>query len=342
MDEEKNPVDVLNEILSRGRTAQPAPDPPKAGPPPEPPPSGGPALQAAFREEAPRRGSSPLPWMAARVCALLAAVCAVQLAGVSRRLDGLEQAVDARQELLEQIEALESENESLAGENTRLDGLAGQTSQEAKGLADALDDADHRLNILSAQRRSLLYLWYLQQFMDAGDYPMAANVVVYSASFYYYDWINNSIKINPALVEQYDRYAQELTDRGYIQVLHQVNASPDVSFTGRWDPSQNVDAAKLAILWCVLDYHFVRENGQAAAQYLANTVLAFPGTDLKQAGSFALGQLRTAKDGLVESSWLTVDEDGILHEGLGPNGVKNDILYDLPFELPGQMTILYG
>ncbi len=320
MDEEKRPADILDEIWNRSKERPaPTPCPPKFAPPPE----------------APSREAALLPWLCLLLAVVAAALtaCLFQLSGVRARLASLEEAVGA----VTAMDQLREENLSLVNERNRLAAWADQKSEEVRQLTAALDDA-HGQRI---ERRALYSLWYLQQFMARGDYFLAAAEVAFSTEFWRGTW-EEQIALNPALLEQYDATRQELIDRGYLQQLdHFRDGGTDIYFTDRWDPSQNRDAAKLSILWCVLEAHFVQENGQAASQYLSNTVLASPDTDLAQAGSFALEQLQNAKDDLVESSWLTVDKDGNLHEGFGPDGAKPDILYNLPFKLPAQM-ILYG
>ena len=250
--------------------------------------------------------------------------------------DDLELLTASRQELLEQIKGLEEENVQLQADLNREKTQGGKTEEENQNLKEYLASIQTQLTKENNKALAASYLWYVDQFMRDRDYPMAAAAIVFSADPYH-----GKYERNPAQNQQYQSYRQELIDRGYLQQLdHPQDGGTDIYFTDRWNPSQNVDAAKLSILWCVLEAYFVQEYGQAASQYLSNTVLAFPDTDLKQAGSFALEQLQNAKDGLVESKWLTVDGDGILHEGFGPDGAKADILYNLPFELPAQMILL--
>lgn len=253
-------------------------------------------------------------------------------------LDDLRMTTTSKEELLEEIEALKKENESLINENGRLDAWADQKSKEAKQLNDTLDQTYYRMSDLGTEKRALYYLWYLQQFMDQGDYTLAAAEIVFSTDPWRNAW-ENQISLNSALLEQYDTARQELIRRGYLQQLDHVrDGGTDIYFTSRWNPNENNDMAALSILWCALDAHFVREDDNAASQYLFLYPLSSPATGYQErverlASGFTLEQFQLMKDKLVEDNWLAVAEDGTMSEGnyMGP---KNDILYGLPFELP--------
>ena len=109
----------------------------------------------------------------------------------------------SREELLEEIEALKKENQSLTNENGRLNDWADQKSEEAKQLNDTLDQTYYRTSDLTIEKQALYYLWYLQQFMDQGDYTLAAAEIVFSTDFWRSAW-ENEISLNSALLEQYD------------------------------------------------------------------------------------------------------------------------------------------
>lgn len=245
----------------------------------------------------------------------------------------------SREELLEEIEALKKENESLTNENGRLDAWADQKSEEVKRLEDTLDQSYYRTDNLSIKKQALYYLWYLQQFMAQGDYTLAAAEIVFSADPWRNAW-ENKISLNPALLEQYDAARQELIRRGYLQQLdHFRDGGTDIFFTSRCNPYEDHDAAALSILWCALDQHFVEDNEHAASQYLSLDPLADPASGYQErverlASDFTLEQFQLMKDELVKSKWLTIAEDGSMGEGFGPTDCKNDILYNLPFELP--------
>ena len=172
---------------------------------------------------------------------------------------------------------------------------------------------------------------------------MAASAVVFGAGHYRTTW-NSQVSINPAQVEQYEAYRQELIDRGYLEQGLNISTLDHLSptklcFTQKWDPSQHEDMAALCILWCALDQHFVENNDDAASQYLFLNPLGDPASGYQErverlASDFTLEQFQLMKDALVESKWLTIAEDGTMSEGFGPTGFRNDLLYNLPFELP--------
>ena len=257
--------------------------------------------------------------------------------------DDLELLTASRQELMEEIEALKKENESLTKENGRLNDWADQKSEEAKQLNDILDQTYYQTNDLTIEKQALYYLWYLQQFMDQGDYTLAAAEIVFSTAPWRDAW-ENQISLNPALLERYDAARQELIRRGYLQQLdHPRDGGTDIYFTSRWNPNENNDMAALSILWCALDAHFVTETDNAAAQYLYRYPLGQPDTGYqsyvtKLASDFTLEQFQLMKGELVESKWLAIAENGAMSEGFGPTGFRDDVLYNLPFELPIDAT----
>lgn len=248
----------------------------------------------------------------------------------------------SREELLEEIEALKKENESLTKENGRLNDWAKQKTDEAKELNDFLDQTYYRTSDLTIEKQALYYLWYLQQFMDQGDYTLAAAEIVFSTDFWRNAW-ENEISLNSALLEQYDAARQELIRRGYLlQLDHIRDGGTDIYFTSRWNPNENNDMAALSILWCALDEHFIAGSDNAASQYLYNYSLGNPATGYQErvgrlASDFTLEQFQLMKDELVEEKWLVIAEDGAMSEG-SFMGVKEDMLYNLPFEPPSELN----
>lgn len=254
--------------------------------------------------------------------------------------EDLELLTASREELLEEIEALKKENESLASENGRLNSWADQKSEEAKQLNDILDQTYSRTNDLGIEKQALYYLWYLQQFMEKGDYTLAAAEIVFSTDPWRSAW-KDQISLNPALLEQYDVARQELIRRGYLQQLdHFRDGGTDIYFTSRWNPNENNDMAALSILWCALDEHFIAGSDNAASQYLYRYPLGNPATGYQErverlASDFTLEQFQLMKDELVEETWLVITDDGAMSEGsfMGVEFIE-DVLYNLPFEPP--------
>lgn len=347
MKEDNSLEDIFSQIANAPKPA--APDPPAKGPrfryDPEPdPPAATDGPPQGFSPDGPAHASpgrgtaALLPWLCLLLAVMAAALaaCLFQLSGVRARLAALEEAVAS----VAAVDQLREENESLVNEKGRLDAWAGQKAEEAKQLQDALDQNYTRMNDLLLKEKALYYQWYIQRFMEEKDYPMAAAAVVFSADFWYIIWIRQ-VSVNPALMEQYQEYCQELFDRGYLQQADPVRyGGSNLCFAEKWDPGENHDMAALSILWCALDAHFVRESDEEAAQYLCNYHLAYPSSGYQSrieqvAGNFAQEQFQLLKDELAESQWLAIGPDGTISEGPGPaSGFKNDVLYNLPFEPP--------
>ena len=335
-------VTMLNEILDRA--APQVPDPPEgrdeAPAQPEPPAEekSSPPLPAK------NKPSSAYIYMAVLFGAaflMLLLAYFVQQRNNDAVQDNLELLTASRQELLEQIAALEEEKESLQGSVESLRDEVDRLNQENEGWKQHLAEARTQVAKEGTQARAISYLWYLSQFMEARDYPMAAIAIYFSGNGY-----SSSYETNPAQLEQYLAYRQELIDRGYLAEVPSVldsQPSPSLIFTQRRDPSQSADMAALSILWCAMDSHFLQENGHAASQYLCLYPLGDPAAGYQErverlASEFTLGQFQLLKDELVENKWLVIAEDGTMGEGFGPTGFKTDILYNLPFELPIDAT----
>lgn len=253
-------------------------------------------------------------------------------------LDDLRSTTASREELLEDIKALEEERDQLKKEVEYQKGRVTERYEEAERLQQSLEEVNKNLMNKDILYTTQQYFWYIDQFMKNKDYPMAASAVLFGADFYRALW--DSTSINPAQVEQYEAYRQELIDRGYLQQLDEpLGGGTDIWFTDKWDPGQHEDMAALCTLWCALDEHFVKGNDHAASQYLSLNPLGDPASGYQErverlASDFTLEQFQLMKDELVESKWLTIAEDGSMGEGFGPTDCKTDILYNLPFELP--------
>jgi len=263
-------------------------------------------------------------------------------------LDDLRMTAASKEELLENIKTLEEEKDQLQKEITYQKDRVAQVKEEREQYKQQFESSSARLNDQSIQKHTLEYFWYLDQFMDSKDYPMAAAVIVFSADSWRSTW-NSQIYVNPVQVEQYEAYRQELINKGYLQELinkgylqqldHTRDGETYIWFTDKWSPSQNDNMAALCILWCSLDQHFVTRNDNAASQYLSLYPLAHPSTGYQNhvarlAKSFTLEQFQVMKEELVKNKWLAVAEDGTMTEG---PGVHTQELYSLPFELPGSL-----
>lgn len=251
-------------------------------------------------------------------------------------LDDLRITSASREELLEDIKVLEEERDQLQKEVEYQRDRVNQIKEERDNLKMSLDTANSYTNDARIHAKTLAYFWYITQFMEHKEYPMAAAAIVFSADSWSGTW-NSQISVNPAQVDQYQKCKQELIDKGYLQQLdHAQDGGTKIWFTDRWNPSQRDDMAALCILWCALDCHFVDKNDHAASQYLYLYPLSDPLTGYQDhisrlASNFSLEQFQIMKDALVKNEWLAVADDGAMTAGPGPH---TDLLYSLPFDLP--------
>ena len=166
MDQEKNPVDLLDEILNRGQEEpRPSPYPPKFDPPlpeNEPPP---PEQKAPLRERA-------VPWLCGLLggAAVTGLLCAVLLTSLNQRLDQLGAAVDE----IQAVDELRKENERLLQENAD---LQAEVDEQSSQLSQHSFEQAYRYQRMVYRMRQSEYLYYMEQFVEQGDLSMAALVM---------------------------------------------------------------------------------------------------------------------------------------------------------------------
>lgn len=256
-------------------------------------------------------------------------------------LDDLRSTTASREELLEEIKVLEEERDQLRKEVEYQKGRVTQKNEEAEQLRSAYENSNMHWNNQNIQILTLKYFWYIDQFMNNKDYPMAAAAVLFQADSLRETW-NTQVAINPVQIEQYEAYRQELIDRGYLEERPNISTLDHLSptnlcFTQKWDPSQNDDVAALCNLWCAFNQHFVLENDNAAAQYLIYYPLGQPETGYQDyvtrlASDFTLEQFQIMKDELTEDWFITVLADGSIIKNYSAS--QTDERYVLPFRLP--------
>ena len=354
MDENKSPQDILNEIFEKSREPEPPIPQPRFEPPGDDDPLPAPPTEEPTGKRGTETAAKLLPWLGIVLGAvlLILGVCILQLARINHRLDGLQEAVEA----VQSVDSLRKENEQL---QEQLD----QAEENSEQLQQALDDTNARLGTMSARKRRLDYLWYMGQFIDHGDYPMAALAAALSSQSYFPDGVVLGPQVvypTPEQTAQYRAYTQELIDRGYLETAPaftygdriELSEIPDASslvFPDQWDPEQNPDMAALGILWCALDECYVADAPGVAAQYLINYQRyplyssgesggdCYPQRILDTASDYTIRQYEWLIQDLTASGWV-VKTDGELRysEGLA----HFDVLYALPFYPPG--GYLYG
>ena len=325
MEENKSPQDILDEILNRPPDKIPAPTfyspkfdppPPDAAPPPAPDMPG--------KKAGSDRAARFLPWLCAMlgVSLLVTGVCVFQVVGVNRSLD----------ELCEENEALQNDLQAaLDAQET--------AERDYETQREHADYLSNNLNITTIQKWRSDYLFYIGQFMDNGDYPMAAMVVI-SAKWYFYNTglDPNYVSLNPAQNAQYREYGQELADKGYLQLEYGIiDSDPQLpSFPEQYDPSKSPEMASLGILWAALNEYYVLNEPLAAAQFLVRYQNHTLGNYLQYLDSAATDYTIWLYEQLVsdlsERRYL-IENDGAFDYGF-VYGQSPDIQYHLPFELP--------
>ena len=333
MDQEKNPVDLLDEILNRGQEEpRPSSYPPKFDPPlpeNEPPP---PEQKAPLRERA-------VPWLCGLLggAAVTGLLCAVLLTSLNQRLDQLGAAVDE----IQAVDELRKENERLLQENAD---LQAEVDEQISQLSQHSFEQAYRYQRMVYRMRQSEYLYYMEQFVEQGDLSMAALVMVLEDDILRPPeedeperFVYGSAMAPPLgsiQQERYDELRRLLEEKG---VLSSSGMTKKNGTTPLWPPgtgpSEDPAMAVLGILWCAMDQYYVRENLNAATQFLVDTPLNSPdGRGLL----YRSGRTVTLYHQLVAS--LSVE--GCLREEADTSLAWNPVYghtdegYNLPFELP--------
>lgn len=333
MDQEKNPVDLLDEILNRGQEEpRPSSYPPKFDPPlpeNEPPP---PEQKAPLRERA-------VPWLCGLLggAAVTGLLCAVLLTSLNQRLDQLGAAVDE----IRAVDELREENERLLQENAD---LQAEVDEQSSQLSQHSFEQAYRYQRMVYRMRQSEYLYYMEQFLEQGDLSMAALVMVLEDDILRPPGEDEPERfvcggaMPPPLgsiqQERYDELRRLLEEKG---VLSSSGMTKKNGTTPLWPPgtgpSEDPAMAVLGILWCAMDQYYVRENLNAATQFLVDTPLNTPdGRGLL----YRSGRTVTLYHQLVAS--LSVE--GCLREQADTSLAWNPVYghtdegYNLPFELP--------
>ena len=333
MDQEKNPVDLLDEILNRGQEEpRPSSYPPKFDPPlpeNEPPP---PEQKAPLRERA-------VPWLCGLLggAAVTGLLCAVLLTSLNQRLDQLGAAVDE----IRAVDELREENERLLQENAD---LQAEVDEQSSQLSQHSFEQAYRYQRMVYRMRQSEYLYYMEQFVEQDDLSMAALVMVLEDGILRPPGEDEPERIvyggampsplGSIQQERYDEVRQLLEEKG---VLSSSGMTKKNGTTPLWPPgtgpSEDPAMAVLGILWCAMDQYYVRENLNAATQFLVDTPLNTPdGRGLL----YRSGRTVTLYHQLVAS--LSVE--GCLREEADTSLAWNPVYghtdegYNLPFELP--------
>lgn len=333
MDQEKNPVDLLDEILNRGQEEpRPSSYPPRFDPPlpeNEPPP---PEQKAPLRERA-------VPWLCGLLggAAVTGLLCAVLLTSLNQRLDQLGAAVDE----IQAVDELREENERLLQENAD---LQTEVDEQISQLSQHSFEQAYRYQRMVYRMRQSEYLYYMEQFVEQDDLSMAALVMVLEDGILRPPGEDEPERIvyggampsplGSIQQERYDELRRLLEEKG---VLSSSGMTKKNGTSPLWPPgtgpSEDPAMAVLGILWCAMDQYYVRGNLNAATQFLVDTPLNTPdGRGLL----YRSGRTVTLYHQLVAS--LSVE--GCLREEADTSLAWNPVYghtdegYNLPFELP--------
>lgn len=340
-DKNKTPEQILDEIMNRASPPPvyypPKPEPDAPDPPGDaPPPSA--QLETASQPDVPAK---PHPWLwGALGAALLAlAVCASLLVNASRKLNARESALEENTQL---ADSLQKENEKLESELSK-----------AEAELQELNGKSFQNSLMDKQIRQNQFFWFIQQFMEDGDYPMAAVTMMINQQ-YFFDlpdgasfsdgeiWLPYP-RLNSAQQQRFDEFVDELVDRGYLEHIykHLYNSVPTgVAYAQSWKREHIEEINVLSLLWAMLDEYYVSDNPFAPAEWIvryqtfASDEVSWDdlsGRIRETAGDYAL-QLYRQMLVMLTSEYLVQTEDGY------EIGNSNDTSHILPFDFPISRT----
>lgn len=340
-DKNKTPEQILDEIMNRAspppvyyppKPEPDAPDPPGNAPPPSAPPG------TAAQTDAPAKPRLWL-WGALGAALLALAVCASLLVNASRKLNARESALEENTQL---ADSLQKENEELESELSK-----------AEAELQELNGKSFQNSLMDKQIRQNQFFWFIQQFMEDGDYPMAAVTMMINQQ-YFFDlpdgasfsdgeiWLPYP-RLNSAQQQRFDEFVDELVDRGYLKHIykHLYNSVPTgVAYAQSWKQEHIEEVNVLSLLWAMLDEYYVSDNPFAPAEWIvryqtfASDEVSWDdlsGRIRETAGDYAL-QLYRQMLVMLTSGYLVQTEDGY------EIGNSNDTSHILPFDFPISRT----
>lgn len=348
-DKNKTPEQILDEIMNRAspppvyyppKPRADAPDPSEDTPPPSAPPG------TAAQTDAPAK---PRPWLwGALGAALLAlAVCASLLVNASRKLNARESALEENTQL---ADSLQEEIETLRQEKEQAEEELSQTEEQLEQL---IDSYQYHNQFIITKTHQIQYLWFIEQFMEDGDYPMSAIVMVMEQdyligvpdSWTIPDNSNGAYpELNSAQQQRFDEFVDELVDRGYLEHIykHLYNSVPTgVAYAQSWKREHIEEINVLSLLWAMLDEYYVSDNPFAPAEWIvryqtfASDEVSWDdlsGRIRETAGDYALQLYRQMVQELTADDYLVQTEDGY------EIGNSNDTSHILPFDFPISRT----
>ena len=314
MDEKKDPVDILDEIMSRSEKPLPSPaaHPPKFDPPedslPPPPPA----------EKKPSAAQRLLPWL----CVLLGgAVVAlillgIQLLSVNHQLDELQAMVGE----IHTMDELREENETLKAENQTEKNARQEAEAQAEQAKRNVDYLGRQVECAGMDREKGQMLAWLERFVREGDWLMASVGVKSFNQWYDWNWTTPPVGGQPPLPGQQARYRelrQEVLDRSnYLIAEPNPRATEDNPMLwitlaeDKFGPGEQRAATRL---WNILWY-----STNQLDQTARDVVSFYDDEELMAAledGAFrpsTLSLLEQLRDDLIRRGLLNEDGDGKL------------------------------
>lgn len=254
----------------------------------------------------------PLAYLTALLAAgflLMTAVCVLQFRDSQRELDEVRGAL----ENVQAVDRLQMEKAQLQERVDELTAAVEEAEQNRYELLFELEDKEYEAYLSNTERDVFYYLWFIQNFMESGDYAMAANAMVNGGETCYWQHLYGLSKWNQRLQEQYEEYCQRLIELDYLGSTDNMTVQADGTIRSLYLRSEvRPEASRWAKLWIALSSYYIDPDITQAAQYLKEW------TDMRRElieqhrGSFAIDQYELLKETLIDRGYLTESENGEL------------------------------
>lgn len=256
---------------------------------------------------------------------LMTAVCVLQFRDSQRELDEVRGALES----VQAVDQLQTEKARLQTEiaqlQTKMETLAEEKDQQIQDIAEELYELNQNASVLELNSS----LWFIQEFMEAGDYGIAAVALISDVEAKYYLY---GAELNPTLAEQYEGWRQQLIDLDYLK--HQANNEG----IERSDSEQGKEALEWYALWSALYSYYIEGDYRYSANMLLVWRYTFGRQELleKQQGSFVIKQYELLLERLVNGGFLVETERGGLDYGprFYEDGITNDAYDNTPDDGP--------
>lgn len=259
---------------------------------------------------------------------LMTAVCVLQFRDSQRELDEVRGAL----ENVQAVDQLQMEKAQLQERIDELTAAAEETAQEMQELQASLVEKVYAANISGIEKDMLNYLWFIQNFMESGNYAMAANAVAYSGDHANYLYFIYADPPNQRQYEQYQEYCQRLVELGYLNSIGYTINLADGTRSSRGIGSERVEELNQWLgLWAGLKEYYIEEDMMEAAHYLIEWSKHQELIE-QHRGSFAIDQYELLLERLVNDGFLFETESGGLNYGprFYEDGITNDAYDDGP------------